>query len=156
MKNKKIYLIIIMVLILLGIIIYCKLKINNEPDISKIEHIISIKSTDNEIKAVTGSFCYPNICIDKINFEDFNYEIIPSISNKKLYIDNLDGNINSIELFDNTKKEFLDINIDYTNEYIITPNISGTYIFKISAIYQNKNIEYYFMSNISQTDDLVK
>jgi len=65
-----------------------------------VEHIISIRSNDKKIEAFTGSFCYRNACIDKIDFQDFNYDLISSYYDNKLYIDNLDGSINSIELFD--------------------------------------------------------
>ncbi len=116
------------------------------------EHIISIRSNDKKINANTGSFCYSKAsygtCIDKIDFKDFKYDVISSYYNNKLYIDNLDGSIKSIELFDYNLKEFIDTKIEFTNDYIITPNISGTYIIKINAIYEGKNINYYFMMDI--------
>jgi hypothetical protein len=113
------------------------------------EHVIDIKSNSQTIKAITGSFCYEQgSCIDKIAFEDFNYDVISSHHNDKLYIDNLDGIIKTIELFDYNLKEDVDIDIEYTNEYIIIPNIKGLYIFKINATYEGKSISYYFMSDI--------
>ena len=66
----------------------------------------------------------------------------------KLYIENLDGNLKSIEIFNFSTKEFIDQNIEYTNDYIVTPSISGPYIFKLDAIYEGKPIEYYFMVNM--------
>ena len=119
------------------------------------EHIISIRSDDKIIDANTGSFCYVNAkggsCIDKIDFQDFRYDIISSYYNNKLYIDNLDGSIKSIEVFDYSFKKFIDTKVEFTNDYIITPSISGPYIFKINAIYEGKNIDYYFMIDISKT-----
>ena len=116
------------------------------------EHKISIKSNDKIIDANTGSFCYKNgSCIDKIDFQDFTYDVIKSYYNNKLYIDNLDGTIKSIELFDYSSKKFIDTKVEFTNEYIITPSISGPFIVKINAIYEGKSIEYYFMTNISKT-----
>ena len=116
------------------------------------EHKISIKSNDKIIDANTGSFCYKNgSCIDKIDFQDFKYDVIKSYYNNKLYIDNLDGTIKSIELFDYSSKKFTDTKVEFTNEYIITPSISGPFIVKINAIYEGKSIEYYFMTNISKT-----
>ena len=116
------------------------------------EHKISIKSNDKIIDANTGSFCYKNgSCIDKIDFQDFTYDVIKSYYNNKLYIDNLDGTIKSIELFDYSSKKFTDTKVEFTNEYIITPSISGPFIVKINAIYEGKSIEYYFMTNISKT-----
>jgi len=151
MKKKKIILIIIIILatIILGGVLYCKLKPDPEPK----EHIINIKSNDKIIEAISGSFCYKNgLCIDKIEFQDFKYDIIKTNYNNKLYIENLDGAIKSIELYDYSKKEFIDTKIEFTNEYIITPSISGLYIIKINAIYEGKNIEYYFMTDISKID----
>ena len=120
------------------------------------EHIISIKSNDRVIDANTGSFCYMNksggSCIDKIDFQDFTYDVIKSYYKNKLYIENLDGTIKSIELFDYSSKKFIDTKVEFTNEYIVTPSISGPFIVKINAIYQGNNIEYYFMINISKTN----
>ena len=119
------------------------------------EHRISIRSNDKIIDAITGSFCYYNAsygsCIDKIDFQDFRYDVISSYYSNKLYINNLDGSIKNIEVFDYSYKRFIDINIDFNSDYIITPSISGPYIFKINAIYEGKSIEYYFMINISKT-----
>ena len=116
------------------------------------EHKISIKSNDKIIEAATGSFCYKNgSCIDKVDFQDFKYDIITSYYNNKLFIENLDGTIKSIELFDYSSKTFNDIKVEFTNDYIITPSISGPFIVKINAIYEGKSIEYYFMINISKT-----
>ena len=147
MKNKLLILGIIVIILILGFILYYIYN-KDEPNINTLEHIITIKSNNKEINAFTGSFCYPNICIDKIDFRNFKYDIIDTSYNNKLFINNLDGSIKSIELYDNNKKEFIDINIDYTNEYIITPNLEGNYIFQINAIYQGSNISYYFMVNI--------
>ncbi len=117
------------------------------------EHKISIKSNDKIIEAATGSFCYKSgSCIDKIDFQDFKYDVIKSYYNNKLYIENLDGTINSIELFDYSSKKFIDTKVEFTNEYIVTPSISGPFIVKINAIYEGKNISYYFMTNISKTN----
>ena len=149
--KKKIYIIIgILLLIVLGIVIYNKLNSNNITDYQKIEHIISIKNNNKKIDAITGSFCYQTACIDKIDFRDFNYDILLSYYDDKLYIDNLDGNIYAIELMDYHTKEFVDIKMDFSNEYIITPHISGKYIFIVNAIYQSKKIRYYFMVDISE------
>ena len=116
------------------------------------EHIISIRNDDKIINANTGGFCYESgTCIDKIDFQDFSYDNITTYYNNKLYIENLDGTINSIELFDCGTKKFIDTKVDFTNEYIITPSISGLYIFKINAIYEGKSIHYYFLSEINKT-----
>ena len=119
------------------------------------EHIISIRSNDKIIDANTGSFCYENAkggsCIDKIDFQDFKYDVISSYYNNKLYIDSLDGSIKSIEVFDYSYKKFIDITVEFTNDYIITPSISGPYIFKVTTIYKDKSIDYYFMIDISKT-----
>lgn len=116
------------------------------------EHKISIKSNDKIIEAATGSFCYKSgSCIDKIDFQDFKYDVIKSYYNNKLYIENLDGTIKSIELFDYSSKKFTDTKVEFTDEYIVTPSISGPFIVKINAIYEGKSIEYYFMTNISKT-----
>lgn len=117
-----------------------------------VEHVISIKNDNMTVKANTGSFCYKNgECLDKIDFKDFSYDVITAISDDKLYIDNLDGNIKSIELYDYSEKNFLEKPVDFTNEYIITPNTNGLYIFKINAIYEDKDISYYFMCEIKNT-----
>ena len=117
------------------------------------EHKISIKSNDKIIEAATGSFCYKSgPCIDKIDFQDFKYDVIKSYYGNKLYIENLDGTIKSIELFDYSSKKFIDTKVEFTNEYIATPSISGPFIVKINAIYEGKGIEYYFMINISKTN----
>ena len=117
------------------------------------EHKINIKSNDKIIEAETGSFCYKSgACIDKIDFQDFKYDVIKSYYNNKLYVENLDGTIKSIELFDYSSKKFIDTKMKFTNEYIVTPSISGPFIVKINAIYEGKNIEYYFMTNISKTN----
>ena len=147
MKNKLLILGIIVIILILGFILYYIYN-KDEPNINTLEHIITIKSNNKEIDAFTGSFCYPNICIDKIDFRDFKYDTIDTSYNNKLLIDNLDGSIKSIELYDYNKNEYIDSNIDYTNEYIITPNLNGNYIFQINAIYQGSNISYYFMVNI--------
>lgn len=116
------------------------------------EHKISIKSNDKIIEAATGSFCYKSgSCIDKVDFQDFKYDVIKSYYNNKLYIENLDGAIKDIELFDYSSKEFTDTKVEFTDEYIVTPSISGPFIVKINAIYEGKSIEYYFMMNISKT-----
>lgn len=116
------------------------------------EHKISIKSNDKMIEAVTGSFCYKSgSCIDKVDFQDFKYDVIKSYYNNKLYIENLDGTIKSIKLFDYSSKKFIDTKVEFTDEYIVTPSISGPFIVKINAIYEGKSIEYYFMTNISKT-----
>lgn len=117
------------------------------------EHKINIKSNDKIIEAETGSFCYKSgACIDKIDFQDFKYDVIKSYYNNKLYVENLDGTIKSVELFDYSSKNFIDNKVEFTNEYIVTPSISGPFIVKINAIYEGKNIEYYFMTNISKTN----
>ncbi len=127
-----------------------------EADISKMEHIISVKSNDKIIDANTGSFCYMNTsggsCIDKIDFQDFTYDVMKSYYNNKLFVENLDGTIKSIELFDYSSKKFIDTKVEFTNEYIVTPSISGPFIVKVNATYQGNNIEYYFMINISKTN----
>ena len=156
MSKKKIILIVIVavLIILLGFVLYFKLKPNDNEDITKFEHIISITSNKKKIEAVTGSFCYrEGACIDKIDFQDFQYDEISSFYDNKLYINNLDGTIKSIELFDYSLKNFIDTKVEFTNEYIITPSINGSYIVKINAIYQGKSIEYYFMININKTSD---
>lgn len=115
------------------------------------EHIISIKNNDKIVNASTGSFCYKNgSCLDKIDFQDFKYDVITSYFNDRLYIGNLEGTIKSIELFDYSTKEFIDYKVDFTNDYIVTPSISGPYIFKINATYEDKKIEYYFMGKINE------
>lgn len=115
------------------------------------EHIISIKSDNKIINANVGSFCYKSgECVDKIDFQDFSYDVMPTYYGNKLYIDNLDGTIKSIELFDYSYKEFTNKKIEFTDEYIITPNVSGPYIFVVKAIYEGKDIEYYFMVNINE------
>ena len=115
------------------------------------EHKISIRSNDKIVEANAGSFCYKEgTCLDKTNFQDFHYNVIASYYDNKLYLNNLDGSIKSIQLFDYSSKKIIDVEIKYTDEYIITPSISGLFIFKINAIYQGKSIEYYFMSEISK------
>lgn len=115
------------------------------------EHKISIRSNDKIIEAKTGSFCYKSgLCIDKVGYEDFNYDIISSYYGNKLYIDNIEGNIDSVSLFNYSIRELTDIKVDFTNEYIITPSVSGPYIFIIKSYYEGKSIEYYFLANISE------
>lgn len=115
------------------------------------EHVINIRSNDKIIKAETGSFCYKSgECVDKIDFQDFNYDIISSHYKNKLSIENLDGTIKSVELFDYQAKKYIDMTIKYTNDYIITPKVNGMYIFKINADYEGKDISYYFMSEIKK------
>ena len=115
------------------------------------EHVINIRSNDKIIKAETGSFCYKSAeCVDKIDFQDFNYDIISSYYENKLSIENLEGTIKSVELFDYQTKKYIDMTIKYTNDYIITPKVNGMYIFKINADYEGKDISYYFMSEIRE------
>ena len=129
---------------ILGITIY-----DNINTYLTAEHVINIRSNDKIIKAETGSFCYKSgECVDKIDFQDFNYDIISSYYENKLSIENLDGTIKSVELFDYQTKKYIDMTINYTNDYIITPKINGIYIFKINADYEGKDISYYFMSEI--------
>ena len=129
---------------ILGITIY-----DNINTYLTAEHIINIRSNDKIIKAETGSFCYKSgECVDKIDFQDFNYDIISSYYENKLSIENLDGTIKSVELFDYQTKKYIDMTIKYSNDYIITPKINGMYIFKINADYEGKDISYYFMSEI--------
>lgn len=129
---------------ILGITIY-----DNINTYLTAEHVINIRSNNKIIKAETGSFCYKSgECVDKIDFQDFNYDIISSYYENKLSIENLDGMIKSVELFDYQTKKYIDMTIKYTNDYIITPKINGIYIFKINADYEGKDISYYFMSEI--------
>lgn len=129
---------------ILGITIY-----DNINTYLTTEHVINIRSNDKIIKAETGSFCYKSgECVDKIDFQDFNYDIISSYYENKLSIENLDGMIKSVELFDYQTKKYIDMTIKYTNDYIITPKVNGMYIFKINADYEGKDISYYFMSEI--------
>lgn len=153
MKKQKMILIItgILIVTIIGLIVFLNIKQNLDDDISKIEHRISIRSNDKIIEASTGSFCYKSGgCIDKIDFQDFNYDTIISYYGNKLYIDNLEGNIKSVELFNYSIREFTDIKVDFTNEYIVTPSVSGPYVFVISAIYEGKDIHYYFLAEISK------
>lgn len=137
---------------ILGITIY-----DNINTYLTAEHVISIRSNDKIIKAETGSFCYKSgECVDKIDFQDFNYDIISSHYENKLSIENLDGTIKSVELFDYQAKKYTDTAIKYTNDYIITPKVNGMYIFKINADYEGKDISYYFMSEIKKTNELYK
>ena len=129
---------------ILGITIY-----DNINTYLTAEHVINIRSNNKIIKAETGSFCYKSgECVDKIDFQEFNYDIISSYYENKLSIENLDGMIKSVELFDYQTKKYIDMTIKYTNDYIITPKINGIYIFKINADYEGKDISYYFMSEI--------
>ena len=129
---------------ILGITIY-----DNINTYLTAEHVINIRSNYKIIKAETGSFCYKSgECVDKIDFQDFNYDIISSYYENKLSIENLDGTIKSVELFDYQTKKYIDMTIKYTNDYIITPKVNGIYIFKINADYEGKDISYYFMSEI--------
>lgn len=129
---------------ILGITIY-----DNINTYLTAEHVINIRSNDKIIKAETGSFCYKSgECVDKIDFQDFNYDIISSYYENKLSIENLDGTIKSVELFDYQTKKYIDMTIKYSNDYIITPKVNGIYIFKINADYEGKDISYYFMSEI--------
>ena len=129
---------------ILGITIY-----DNINTYLTAEHVINIRSNDKIIKAETGSFCYKSgECVDKIDFQDFNYDIISSYYENKLSIENLDGMIKSVELFDYQTKKCIDMTIKYSNDYIITPKVNGMYIFKINADYEGKDISYYFMSEI--------
>lgn len=129
---------------ILGITIY-----DNINTYLTAEHVINIRSNDKIIKAETGSFCYKSgECVDKIDFQDFNYDTISSYYENKLSIENLDGMIKSVELFDYQTKKYIDMTIKYTNDYIITPKVNGMYIFKINADYEGKDISYYFMSEI--------
>ena len=132
---------------ILGITIY-----DNINTYLTAEHVINIRSNDKIIKAETGSFCYKSgECVDKIDFQDFNYDIISSYYENKLSIENLDGMIKSVELFDYQTKKYIDMTIKYTNDYIITPKVNGMYIFKINADYEGKDISYYFMSEIRKS-----
>lgn len=129
---------------ILGITIY-----DNINTYLTAEHVINIRSNDKIIKAETGSFCYKSgECVDKIDFQDFNYDIISSYYENKLSIENLEGTIKSVELFDYQTKKYIDVTIKYTNDYIITPKVNGMYIFEINADYEGKDISYYFMSEI--------
>lgn len=129
---------------ILGITIY-----DNINTYLTAEHVINIRSNDKIIKAETGSFCYKSgECVDKIDFQDFNYDTISSYYENKLSIENLDGMIKSVELFDYQTKKYIDMTIKYSNDYIITPKVNGMYIFKINADYEGKDISYYFMSEI--------
>lgn len=129
---------------ILGITIY-----DNINTYLTAEHVINIRSNDKIIKAETGSFCYKSgECVDKIDFQDFNYDIISSYYENKLSIENLDGMIKSVELFDYQTKKYIDMTIKYSNDYIITHKVNGMYIFKINADYEGKDISYYFMSEI--------
>ena len=129
---------------ILGITIY-----DNINTYLTAEHVINIRSNNKIIKAETGSFCYKSgECVDKIDFQEFNYDIISSYYENKLSIENLDGTIKSVELFDYQTKKYIDMTIKYTTDYIITPKINGIYIFKINADYEGKDISYYFMSEI--------
>lgn len=129
---------------ILGITIY-----DNINTYLTAEHVINIRSNNKIIKAETGSFCYKSgECVDKIDFQEFNYDIISSYYENKLSIENLDGTIKSVELFDYQTKKYIDMTIKYTNDYIITPKVNGIYIFKINADYEGKDISYYFMSEI--------
>ena len=129
---------------ILGITIY-----DNINTYLTAEHVINIRSNDKIIKAETGSFCYKSgECVDKIDFQDFNYDIISSFYENKLSIENLDGMIKSVELFDYQTKKYIDMTIKYSNDYIITPKVNGMYIFKINVDYEGKDISYYFMSEI--------
>lgn len=129
---------------ILGITIY-----DNINTYLTAEHVINIRSNDKIIKAETGSFCYKSgECVDKIDFQDFNYDIVSSYYENKLSIENLDGMIKSVELFDYQTKKYIDMTIKYSNDYIITPKVNGMYIFKINADYEGKDISYYFMSEI--------
>ena len=129
---------------ILGITIY-----DNINTYLTAEHVINIRSNDKIIKAETGSFCYKSgECVDKIDFQDFNYDIISSYYENKLSIENLEGTIKSVELFDYQTKKYIDMTIKYSNDYIITPKINGIYIFKTNADYEGKEISYYFMSEI--------
>lgn len=129
---------------ILGITIY-----DNINTYLTAEHVINIRSNDKIIKAETGSFCYKSgECVDKIDFQDFNYDIISSYYENKLSIENLKGTIKSVELFDYQTKKYIDMTIKYSNDYIITPKVNGMYIFKINADYEGKDISYYFMSEI--------
>jgi len=129
---------------ILGITIY-----DNINTYLTAEHVINIRSNDKIIKAETGSFCYKSgECVDKIDFQDFNYDIISSYYENKLSIENLDCMIKSVELFDYQTKKYIDMTIKYSNDYIITPKVNGMYIFKINADYEGKDISYYFMSEI--------
>ena len=98
MNKKAIYLLVGIILVLIAAvvtqnIIKNKRKIKDEP----LEHIITIQSDDKKIKAETGSFCYRNgACIDKVDFQDFNYDSLSTYYDNKLYIENLDGNLKSI------------------------------------------------------------
>lgn len=133
---------------ILGITIY-----DNINTYLTAEHVISIRSNDKIIKAETGSFCYKSgECVDKIDFQDFNYDIISSHYENKLSIENLDGTIKSVELFDYQAKKYIDMAIKYTNDYIIAPKVNGMYIFKINADYEGKDISYYFMSEIRKSN----
>ncbi len=135
---------------ILGITIY-----DNINTYLTAEHVINIRSNDKIIKAETGSFCYKSgECVDKIDFQDFNYDIISSYYENKLSIENLDGMIKSVELFDYQTKKYIDMTIKYSNDYIITPKVNGMYIFKINADYEGKDISYYFMSEIKKTNKL--
>lgn len=135
---------------ILGITIY-----DNINTYLTAEHVINIRSNDKIIKAETGSFCYKSgECVDKIDFQDFNYDIISSYYENKLSIENLDGMIKSVELFDYQTKKYIDMTIKYSNDYIITPKVNGMYIFKINADYEGKDISYYFMSEIRKTNKL--
>lgn len=129
---------------ILGITIY-----DNINTYLTAEHVINIRSNDKIIKAEIGSFSYKSgECVDKIDFQDFNYDIISSYYENKLSIENLDGMIKSVELFDYQTKKYIDMTIKYSNDYIITPKVNGMYIFKINADYEGKDISYYFMSEI--------
>ena len=115
------------------------------------EHVISIKTNNKIINANTGSFCYKSgECVDKIDFQNFSYDVISTYYGNKLYIDNLDGTIKSIKVFDYSYKDFTKAKVEFTDEYIVTPNTNGTYIFVIKAIYEGKDIEYYFMAKINE------
>ncbi len=151
MKKKILLILAILIVVIIGSIVFFKLRQSPDDDISKIEHRISIRSNDKIIEASTGSFCYKSGgCIDKIDFQDFEYDALSSYYGNKLYIDNLDGNINSIKLFNYSIREFTDTKVEFTNEYIITPSVSGPYIFEVSAIYEGKSIHYYFLVEISK------
>ena len=152
MIKKNIYILvgIFLVIVAIAFAIYINKTIKT-PKEESLEHIISIKSNDKKINAVTGSFCYKNgACIDKVDFQEFNYDPISTYFDNRLYIENIDGIIESIEVFDLSTKKFISPKIEFSDDYIVTPSISGTYIFKINARYESKPIEYYFMAYICE------
>jgi len=148
-KRGIILILVVVIILIVGGCIIAFSKLHNE-EADSYESIIKLKYGSQEIEAITGSFCYSEACIDKVDPLDFDYqENFDVTTGSKIEILDLDNTVTDVFVYSLETRETIDIEVEFNDDSLTIPELYGNYVIEIESTYEEKEISYYFMVGVN-------